>query len=149
MLQACFRGHTLRAENTARCSMSFLLRLKSHRTVEWRCSAGDMQNTAMVRFHLNLHSERNHLPISDGERIEIFPTLAQHCFNRVGNAYQTAGVSSNSLLIWKTNQPWPCHLISASFVSLAYYPNYRCGCGMRVPWGWSATSTDLPSSSAC
>lgn len=94
-----------------------------------------MLNTAMVRFHLNLHSESFHRPISDGERIGIVPALTPHCFNRVHNAYQTAGVSSNSLLIWKTNQPWPCHLISASFVSLAYYPNYLCGYGMRVPWG--------------
>lgn len=113
----------------------FFSPFKNHQSVAWRCSAGDPLTTALVRFQLDLHNGRFHRAISDGEEIEIFPALAPHRFNHVRNAYHTAGVSSNSLLIWKTNQPWPCHLISSSFVSLAYYPNYLCGCGKRVPWG--------------
>lgn len=96
--------------------------------------AGDMLNTAMVRFGLNLHSEHFHVGhLWQRERIEIVLALVPYRFNHVQNAYQTVGVSSNSLLIWKTNQPWPCHLISACFVSLAYYANYLHGRGMCVP----------------
>lgn len=57
---------------------------------------------------------------ADGEGIEISSILAMHCFNPICNAYQTAWAFSNTRLIWKTNQWWPCHLISAGFVRLPY-----------------------------
>lgn len=106
----CFRPVSWVApcKSATRCSLSSLLHFKSHQSVAWRCLCRRYAKHSYGVF-LSLFAQRAlpRRPSLTRERIEIFLALVPYRFNHVQNAYQTVGVSSNSLLIWKTNQPWP------------------------------------------